>query len=263
MAEGRQGTQIIAHRGASREAPENSRAAFDAALRHAVSGIEFDVQLTLDGVPVLYHDRTLSRIGGGRRRISDFRLKELRALDWGSWFDSSFAGEPLMTLDGVLRRYGRRTILFLEIKSRRLDRLSGRSEILTAKVLSAVRRILPKERLEEVCLLSFDPGVLMLAAKREPGWNYVLNIESPGDWSRANRPRGVPLRACCLPVARLTPAFARRLHREGLQVMTYSCNTPRQALAALRAGADTILTDDPRWLGTYLAGKAGSSATGL
>jgi glycerophosphoryl diester phosphodiesterase len=263
MAEGRQRPQIIAHRGASKEAPDNSRAAFDAALRHGVAGIEFDVQLTLDGVPVIYHDRTLSRVGGGRRRISDFSLKELRAFDWGSWFDSSFAGAPLMTLDGVLRRYGRRTSLFLEIKSRRQDRLSGRSDVLTAKVLSAVRNTLPKESLEGVFLLSFDPGVLVTAARKEPGWNYILNIESPDDWSRGNRPRGVRLHACCLPVARLTPAFAHRLHRDGLQVMTYSCNTPRQALRALRARADTILTDDPRWLGMYLAGKEGSRAPGL
>ena len=54
---------IVAHRGAGREAPENTRAAFDAALAHGVAGLEFDVQLSRDGVPVIYHDRTLARIG--------------------------------------------------------------------------------------------------------------------------------------------------------------------------------------------------------
>jgi glycerophosphoryl diester phosphodiesterase len=223
--------------------------------------MEFDVQLSADGVPVIYHDRTLARVGGGRRRVADCRLRDLRSLDFGRWFDPSFAGEPLMTLDAVLRRYGRRSALFIEIKSRPRDRLSGHHLTLTKKVLASVARLVPVERRDSVHILSFDRQVLETAAKIDPGLNYVFNVESPRSFAPSLRPRGLRLMGCCLPVARLTPRFAGRVHRLGLELLTYSCNVPRQALQALRDGADILLTDDPRWLSTYLSRRAAADET--
>ena len=79
--------QAIAHRGASRDCPENTLAAFDEALRQGCDGIEMDLQLSRDGVPVIYHDRTLTRAGGGRHRVVSRDLAELRTLDVGARFD--------------------------------------------------------------------------------------------------------------------------------------------------------------------------------
>jgi glycerophosphoryl diester phosphodiesterase len=253
--------RIAAHRGASREAPENTRSAFDAALLPGIFGMEFDVQLSADGIPVIFHDRTLSRVGGGRRHVSDCRLRDLRSLDFGAWFAPSFAGEPLMTLDALLRRYRRRTVLFIEIKSRPRDRLSGRHLTLTKKVLASIARLVPADKRDSVHILSFDRQVLETAANLAPGLNYVFNVESPRSFAPSLRPRGVRLKGCCLPVAKLTPRFSARVHRLGLEILTYSCNVPRQALHALRAGADILLTDDPRWLSTYLSRRAASDET--
>jgi len=185
--------RLVAHRGASREAPENTRSAFDASLLPGIFGIEFDVQLSADGIPVVFHDRTLSRVGGGRRRIADFRLQELRSLDFGAWFNASFTGEPLMTLDAVLRRYRRRSALFIEIKSRPRDRHSGRHLTLTKKVIASVAHLVPAERRNSLHILSFDREVLETAASIAPDLNYVFNVESPRSFISSLRPRGIQL----------------------------------------------------------------------
>jgi glycerophosphoryl diester phosphodiesterase len=247
---------IVAHRGARQEAPDNTRSAFDVAVACGVEGIECDVQLTVDGVPVLYHDRTLAKVGGGRRRVADHTLRELRSLDWGGWFDPSFSGEPVMTLEEALRRYGRRTSLFIEIKSRPRDRAGGRHLDLTRVVVALLRRHLPRERLREtVFLLSFDGEVLDRAAAEEPHWNYVLNVKSPPAFRSGGLPRQARLFGCNLPVKNLTPSFAERARRRGLKVLTYACNVPLQVRRALDCGADVIMTDNPRWLVKRLGGR--------
>ena len=78
---------IIAHRGASRDCPENTLAAFDEALRQGADGIELDVQFTQDEVPVVFHDKTLTRAGGGRRRVAGLSFRELRELDAAARFE--------------------------------------------------------------------------------------------------------------------------------------------------------------------------------
>ncbi|MFW5958267.1 MAG: glycerophosphodiester phosphodiesterase, partial [Desulfosalsimonas sp.] len=81
---------IIAHRGAMAEAPENSQAAFDLAFFYDVHGIEFDVQMTADGVPVVFHDNTLRRVTGRRTTVADTRFSELSDLDFGKLFSQDF-----------------------------------------------------------------------------------------------------------------------------------------------------------------------------
>ena len=121
----------IAHRGASRDRPENTLSAFDEALRRGADAIELDLQLSRDGVPVVYHDRTLARAGGGRRRMSQLTLAQLRRLDAGFRSDA-FGGERIPTLTAVLRRYARRTRLLLEIKTRERDGLQRHLELMRA-----------------------------------------------------------------------------------------------------------------------------------
>lgn len=243
---------IIAHRGANREAPENSRSAFDAALKYRVAGIELDIQLTGDDIPVLYHDATLSRIGKGRQKIGDFTYAELKTFEWGRWFSEPFSKEPLMTLDDVLKRYCLRTRLMMEIKSREQDRRNGRHLLLTRKVIESIRRHIPSRRIRDVFVLSFDPEVLAAAASQDSSLNYILNAEDPEEINLSSRSRGLSLFALGLPVKKLTPAFTKMTHRLGLRVITWSCNVPRQVDSALSGGADILLTDNPGWLTNIL-----------
>lgn len=109
---------IIGHRGASASAPENTLAAFRLALENGADGIEFDVRLTADGVPVVIHDDNLQRTGATRKRVSDLSLAELKQIDVGSWFSRSFAAERIPTLEELMKLVdGSSAILYLEMKS--------------------------------------------------------------------------------------------------------------------------------------------------
>jgi glycerophosphoryl diester phosphodiesterase len=89
---------LWAHRGASKNAPENTMAAFAAAVELGVDGLELDIHLSRDGIPVVIHDESLERTTNGRGFVSDASLVQLQQLDAGAWFSPEFTGEPLPTL---------------------------------------------------------------------------------------------------------------------------------------------------------------------
>ena len=93
---------VIAHRGASGYAPENTMPAFEKALELGAEGIELDVHMTADGEIVVIHDHTIDRTSNGRGMIKDLTLEEIRKFDFGSWFDESFKGTTIPTLRDVL-----------------------------------------------------------------------------------------------------------------------------------------------------------------
>ncbi len=106
----RSGPLIIGHRGASAAAPENTLAAFRLAQQHGADGIEFDVQLSADGIPVVIHDDTVDRTTNGRGRVSDLTLAQLQTLDAGQ-------GETIPTLAQVFAEFGTTLLYNLEIKN--------------------------------------------------------------------------------------------------------------------------------------------------
>lgn len=114
---------LIAHRGFSSDAPENTFAAFDLALESGFDNIELDAQLTADGVPVVIHDDALDRTTDGSGPVAKATLAEVALLDAGCRFvdavgGTSFSGERVPTLDSVLERYAGRAHFHLELKSR-------------------------------------------------------------------------------------------------------------------------------------------------
>lgn len=108
--------KIIAHRGFSRDYPENTLLAFEKALDAGADGIETDLQLSLDNVPVLFHDDTLKRITALDKKPEELTLAELQSLDAGSWFDPRYKKEHIPSLDELLQLCRARAILILEIK---------------------------------------------------------------------------------------------------------------------------------------------------
>ncbi|MGG3886051.1 glycerophosphodiester phosphodiesterase [Brevibacillus panacihumi] len=143
----------MAHRGWSGKAPENTMTAIRLALAEpAIRGIEIDVQLSRDGVPVLIHDFTLERTTTGRGLVMDHTLEELRELDAGSWFNERFAGERIPTLEEVLQAVKGRCTLNIELKATS-DMYPGIAE----KVLELLER---HEMKQEVCITSFDHDLI-------------------------------------------------------------------------------------------------------
>ncbi|HKX16797.1 MAG TPA: glycerophosphodiester phosphodiesterase family protein, partial [bacterium] len=106
----------VAHRGASREAPENTLAAFHLALDAGAAAIECDVQRTRDGRLVVIHDQTVDRTTDGRGAVGGLAFEDLRRLDAGRWFGPGFAGERVPSLDEVLALVRGRAFVLLEIK---------------------------------------------------------------------------------------------------------------------------------------------------
>jgi glycerophosphoryl diester phosphodiesterase len=107
---------LVAHRGYSSHAPENTRAAFELALAHGYKDIEFDVQLSKDGVPVIMHDVTLDRTTNGKGAIKNYTHSELKKVDAGSWFGVEYANQTIPSLQEVLRLLRGRARIHIELK---------------------------------------------------------------------------------------------------------------------------------------------------
>lgn len=246
----------IAHRGACDETPENTLTAFYRALAYPVDGIELDVQLSADGVPVLFHDRILRKVGGGGKQVSDLQAAELEQMDWGRWFHPDFCGEPLPTLEGTLKLLERcpRMIMMIEIKTRPGAHAGNHARRLTATVIQMLTRSEIKAFQERVLVLSFDPRVLRMAHQMAPHLQYVLNFAE-------KKPAGgldntLHLAALNVKISRLSASLAHRIRKQGLGLFTYTCNGPRQVSKAIALGVDAIITDRPKWLAGYLTQRA-------
>jgi len=235
---------IIGHRGVTDGTPENTLAAFEAALERAADGIELDLQLSRDGVPVVFHHRTLFRAGLRGRRIFHLDLAALRRLVVRS---RTGRNASIPTLEEVLARYGHRTRLFLEVKARPRVDTAARHQELVEKVAAAVGRHGVADR---VCLLSFNRAVLDSCCEVGLQLRTCLNLKRPIDLAAPHVLDG--LFAVCLAVRHLTPAYVEEIHRRGLACFTFTCDSPRTARRAITAGVDAILTGRPAWLASYL-----------
>jgi len=246
-------TWVIAHRGASRDCPENTLAAFDEALRQDCDGIELDLQLSRDSVPVVYHDKTLGLAGHGGERVAQVDFAELAKLDVGGWLDARFRGQHIPSLDEVLERYGKRTRLLLEIKTR--EGRAGRDR--HHRLARTVVRMVQEKQLEKhVMVLCFDSEILEVCADEAPGVRRVRNLKPPPLPTRTLRDPAYSLFALSVDVRTLTSKFAAAARRDGLPLLAFTCNTERHVKSALAAGAIGVMTDRPGWLAETLEKRA-------
>lgn len=130
---------IIAHRGASHYAPENTFAAFDRAIEMNADMIELDVQLTADHIPVVFHDDELSRITGRQSLIRETGYAELKEMDAGSGFSPAFSDQHIPALSEVLERYGSRIAINIELKTPDSGLSVEETRLFAKKVIAEVR----------------------------------------------------------------------------------------------------------------------------
>lgn len=161
---------VWGHRGASAIAPENTLAAFRAAEAAGADGVELDVQLSRDGVPVVLHDSTVDRTSDGHGAVGGLTLAELKGLDAGSWYGAAFAGEKIPTLAEVLNWGGDRLRFNVEIK----DAAAGQT------VLELARRYTRALLL----VSSFDHALLAELRRCAPKLPLAFLWEESG-WSAA------------------------------------------------------------------------------
>lgn len=151
---------IFAHRGCSKDAPENTLAAFQEALNQKIPGVELDIHLCKSGELVVTHDDNLKRVTGFDGIVEDQNYTEMKKLDAGSWFSSDFAGERLPLLEDLFDLCGSRVYYDIEIKCR-----STKNNGLEEKLAALIKA----RGLEERCIVSsFNPFPLKFLKKAAP-----------------------------------------------------------------------------------------------
>ncbi|MEQ8800056.1 MAG: glycerophosphodiester phosphodiesterase [Phycisphaerales bacterium] len=239
--------RIIAHRGASRAEPENTAAAFDAALADGADGIELDLQLSRDGEVVVFHDATLARLGLRRARIRDHDWLDLASLDVGRWFTGQATSHRMLRLADVLAGWGGRTHLYLEIKHAEGWWGRDRHRELAERTAETVRAA---GLIEHVSILSFHGAALDAVHALVPTLALVRNVQQPGLLASAVRQRA-RLAAICVAIDRFGERQRARLAALDRPVYVYTCDTPSQFQRARVLGATAVISNNPaaarRW----------------
>lgn len=250
---------IIAHRGSSAVAPENSLAAFQRALDDGAEGIEFDVRLTSDHIPVVFHDETLDRISGQKRRVSEMAYSELANIDVGAWFNASFpsladtaySGEAIPTLSQtleLLKDYQGR--IYIELKCdgpdpkplvRSVTETLGTSFLLNQIIvksfrLSAIRtarEFLPGLRTAAL----FEPTIMTVVGKKRFIIHHAAEFEAD---------------ELSIHYSLATRRFLRRATERSIPVTVWTVNHPLWVKNRKEMGLFAVITNNPKLMITTL-----------
>ena len=231
--------RLIAHRGLSAHAPENTLAAVRAAHRAGCTWVELDAQLLGDGTPVIWHDASLRRCSDSGGKLVDLDLPSARRLDVGAWFGDAFRGERMATLREMLALIASLEMgLNLELKVSK-----GRSAAaLVECTLPLLLEALPPQRL---ILSSFNDDALGRARELAPAERLALGVlfeGVPRDWRRRCEALQ-PFSVHC-DWKRLGGRRAREIAAE-YRLVCYTANDPTAFAPRWGWGVDSVISDDP------------------
>jgi glycerophosphoryl diester phosphodiesterase len=222
---------VIAHRGASLEAPENTLSAFQKAAEEGTDFVELDVQESADGEVLVVHDSDLMKVAGSPLKIWLATFAELRGVDLGSRVDPKFAGEKVPTLAEALETCKGKARMVVELKS------YGHNQNLEEKVVALVEAA----GMERDCIfMSLDHEMIRTMKALRPNWRCgILVAKAVGDLTT--------LDCDFLAVeARIATArFIRKAHRAGRDVYVWTLDDPAWMVTALAFGSDGLITDKP------------------
>jgi len=244
---------IIGHRGASAVAPENTMAAFREAIAVGANGIEFDVRLTRDGIPVVIHDSTLQRTGGLPHRIADLTWSEFKTIDVGSWFarkknlpPGSFTQETVPSLRELFTLFqANDLVLCLEMKC---DSVSEQAPL--AKACSRlIDEFALKERVIVECFkLPALTTIKQFDAKIRTAALFEPSISTPSvifDQSMINQATAVGASYIALHHRLARAGLVEKAKYAGLQVAVWTVDDPAWIARAESIGIDALITNDP------------------
>jgi len=242
----------IAHRGAGGEAPENTLAAFELARRQGAGGIELDVRLSSDGVPIVIHDHRLSRTTSGSGWVSEHRAKALRRLDAGSWFNQRFpekarqryVGAKIPLLSEVLAWVRQHKMLaFVEIKGGRNAHAGIEGKVLDEIERAGVRGL--------ATVVSFDLAALRRV--RELDSRISLGLDVSRSLLALWRVRSLAGKALLPHWAVASRGFIRRAHKHSIRVYSWTVDQPARMERKIADGVDGIITNYPAKLAEVLS----------
>lgn len=236
-------TLIFAHRGANKEAAENTFPAFERALAYPIDGMETDIQLSRDEVAVLWHDRFLGKLGHPDKHIDDYDCRQLQAMNFAAHFSPEIKTESIVSLQDYLSAYRKRTRLLLEIKNRDWE-TRARQQNKVQQTLAMVGQVND----DRIIISSFNLESLVYAQQCRPGFPLVYNFEEEQTLEDARQALAAHpfLHGLCLPIATLDAAMVGMLRGQGKSIAVYTCNSDAEITTALELGVDILISDVPQ-----------------
>lgn len=235
-------TKVVAHRGASGSAPENTRSAIKQAVAEGAHWVEIDVQRTADDRVVVVHDRDLVRIGNTPLIVSQTPYAQLAQIDVGSWFDPRFSDQRIPTLEAVLEQCKGRIKVNIELKYYAWD----------PHLASRVIAIVEKSYMEnEIVVMSLKPEAVAQVKRERPDWQVgLLAAAALTDLSR------VEADFLAVHSRMITAGFVRRIHRSGKTIQVWTINDTIGMTKMVGMGVDALITDEPGLATRLLAQRA-------
>jgi glycerophosphoryl diester phosphodiesterase len=243
--------EIIAHRGASYDAPENTVAAIKLAWEQKADASEFDVFLSKDGKIVVIHDKDTKRIAGVDKTVASQSLAELRQLDAGKWKGAKFAGEKLPTLEEMLVTVPKDKRVFIEVKT-------------GPEIVPELDRVLKESKLPpaQTPIISFNAKVIAAVKNARPDLAAYWIVDT-----KPKKGKQAPLAEALIATAKeikadgldlsasdtLDKTYCDKVKAAGLKLYVWTVNDALVAKRMVEFGADGITTDRPGWLREKLA----------
>jgi len=229
--------ELIAHRGFSVKAPENTLSSMEAALETGVESLEFDIQTAACGTPVLFHDAMLGRTTNGVGPVRRRPLAHLKALDAGSWFGKEFSGEKIPTLDETLANLkGRVFRVYQDIKGyREIEDLD--------RIVTITRN---RDMAEATVFISSDWVIMNRLRRTAPEIPRAYLVETADTFSDALDRAAIDDNAILdmeIGLALARPELVREALRAGVEVAVWTVDQEHQAAAAIELGITRITTN--------------------
>jgi glycerophosphoryl diester phosphodiesterase len=230
---------IIAHRGASRHAPENTFSAFQLAIDQGSDAVEFDVQLSLDKSVIVMHDSTLDRTTDGSSWVRRHSLAFLKTLNAGQAYGPEFPDEKIPTLEEVFTKFGASTFYNIELKN-----TSTPFDDLPAMVAPLIEN---SGLADQILISSFNPIALHKIEKLLPDVKKGLLLYSSFSIELFSHISMHPFtyQTVHLPFSSLNARRIKSFQSKGKLVFSYTLNHPRDIRTALDLGVNGFFTDDP------------------
>ena len=223
---------ITAHRGASREAPENSLSALRRAIELKADYAEIDVHITADGVPIVVHDEDFQRLAGDARRPGEMTLEQVRGIDIGSRFDHAFAGERVATLGEAIDTVRDKIKLNIELKPTKTDR---------DQLARAVAKLIRDKQFENDCFVtSLDRQAVEIAHRQNSRLRTGAIVSAAvGDVTRLD------VQVLSIRTGLITDVLLERARGAGREVHAWTIDDPAVMGRLIDRGVDGIITNDP------------------
>ena len=240
-------TLNLGHRGASAHAPENTLAAFNLAFDMGADGVELDVSVTQDRVPVVIHDNRVDRTTDGHGAVSEMALAEVKRYDAGAFFGTKFRGEKIPALAEVLDGPGRRGIVNIELKSGKLPNV-GLEAAAIAKVIEETQAS------ERVIISSFNHFALHCIHTLAPGLplGFLYFDRAPLSFPYSKSQPLVQPTALHPRFSVVTTRFMHWARQHDYKINTWTVDEPDEMRRLISLGVDSIMTNKPDVLSQVL-----------